>query len=99
MSLASANGAVNAPRAFIGRLTPIQPAAQRARLAGPPIHPPAERLRGYLLSRNYSQVYRDSIVAAVADSDDPADTLIDLVASGELDAEDIVAARQAYRAN
>jgi len=83
------------------RFAPPKPAEQRIALtSGPNLQlfrqRHRDRLARFLLHANYSSVYRDLIVRAVTTADDPADTMIELVAQGYLELEDLHAAQAAY---
>jgi len=81
------------PVDVVGAIGTLRP---RHRLPRAPAPPDRDRLRAFLLEQNYSAVYRDEIVYSCVASDDPADTLITLVAQGYLELEDLPAARCAY---
>jgi len=75
---------------------PVGTLRPRRRLPRAPEPTDRDRLRAFLLEQNYSAIYRDQIVYSCMASDDPADMLIDLVASGHLELEDLPGARRAY---
>ncbi len=88
------------PRGDDDRIVGVVTVTPRFRIRSiPPRSPlPTDRdpLMAILLAQNYSSVYRDDIVRRVAAADDPTDAMLDLVAEGSLEFDDLAGARRAY---